>query len=49
MVQATCKEVNLTYKKDSKIPSFHELRQTANFTESTILCCYFVQEIQKKI
>lgn len=50
IVQTTCKEVSLTYKRDNKIPSFNELSQTANFfRESTILCGYFVKEIQKKI
>lgn len=48
MVQATCKEVRLTYKKD-KIPSFNKLSQTADFRQSTILCYYFVKEIRKKI
>lgn len=49
IVQTTCKEVSLTYKKDNKIPSFNELIQTTNiFRENTILCSYFVKEIQRK-
>lgn len=49
-VQATCKEVSVTYRKDNKSPSFNELSQTANlFRESAILCCCFVKEIQKKV
>jgi len=48
MVQPTCKEVHLTYKK-GKIPSFNKLSQTADFRDSTILCYYFVKEIQEKI